>query len=106
MNAKLFLPSFYEIERDGDKFAWVLSPMAGEDGRGQLAENEGVARFASHETARAYAEGWIRRNRPDLLAAAKREAALAAQYAARNPRGEQTERQVEAAMLPGRGSLK
>lgn len=72
------LMSFIEIkseeQQDGvTRWAWVLSPMAGEAFNRQLEDREFSFQYKSHDAARNFAFGWIRRNRPDLEKAAVQE---------------------------------
>lgn len=70
-----FIEVHSEVQRDGvTRWAWVLSPMAGEAYNRQLEDREFSFEFKSFETARNFAFGWIRRNRPDLERAAVQEA--------------------------------
>ena len=72
-----------EVQRDGvTRWAWVLSPMAGEPHSRQLEENEFEFKYQSHDTARDYAFGWIKRHRPKLLEAAVDEAKAGIKYRA------------------------
>jgi hypothetical protein len=60
-------------QKDGViRFAWELvMRKAPQD---EIEEHEFDHRFSSHEAAKNYAFGWIRRNRPDLEKAAVQEA--------------------------------
>jgi hypothetical protein len=70
-----FIEVHSEVQPDGvTRWAWVLSPMAGEAYNRQLEERELMFEFKSFEAARNYAFGWIRRNRPGLERAAVQEA--------------------------------
>lgn len=70
-------------QQDGaTRFAWELSAMAAPAGRYEVEEREFSFEFKSHESARNFAFGWIRRNRPDLEVAAKNEAIEGIRYRA------------------------
>ncbi len=96
MTYKTYLASFYEIQneiRSGKRWwSWRLSVMAGQsDGRIRSPINETPAgqgefeyKFETHESCMRMAEGWIRRNRPDLIRIAKNEFAEAMRYQRRN----------------------
>ena len=77
------LMSFIETSEDPStrRWAWSLSDLATEPAR-TLAPEEGVYRFKTHETARNFAFGWIRANRPDLERAAVHEAREGIRYRA------------------------
>ena len=70
-----------EEQKDGiTRFAWELTRrLAPQD---DTNETEWEYKFKSYETARNFAFGWIRRNRPDLEKAAKSEALEGIRYRA------------------------
>lgn len=81
------LMSFIEIEsreqRDGvTRWAWVLSPVAGESHVSDDKDREMSFEFKSFEAARNFALGWIRRHRPMFYAAAVQEAKDGIKYRA------------------------
>lgn len=82
------LMSFIEIysaeQRDGvTRYAWNLSPMANAEFRRECEPHEFSYEYESHASARRYAFGWIRRNRPDLREAARHEAIDGIRYRAK-----------------------
>lgn len=73
------LMSFIEIRSEEQRdnvvrYAWALSSMADEARNRNVEDREWSFEFSSHDAARNFAFGWIRRNRPQLIAAAKKEA--------------------------------
>lgn len=72
-----------EEQKDGvTRFAWELSTMAVPAGRYEVEDREFSFEFKSFESARNFAFGWIRRNRPCLEKAAKNEAMEGIRYRA------------------------
>lgn len=70
-----FVEIMSEVQADGaTRWGWTLSPMVGESYGRQMEDREFSFEFSSFETARCFAFGWIRRNRPDLERAATQEA--------------------------------
>jgi len=84
-DTNLYLQSLYEIQSEtrGEKewFAFELTPMAC-DQRGKPLDHEdaGVFKFHSAETARNFVEGWISRERKELVGVASNEAAEAEKF--------------------------
>lgn len=70
-----------EEQKDGvTRFAWELTMRkAPQD---EIEETEWEYKFSSYSSARNFAFGWIRRNRPDLVTAAKSEAIEGIKYRA------------------------
>lgn len=79
----IFVEVMSEEQRDGvTRWGWVLTKMAGETESRQLEKREFSFEFSSFETARNYALGWIRLNRPALEKAAVQEAIDGIRYRA------------------------
>lgn len=71
-------------EKQGDgavRWAWTLTDMAYQ-GQALIHQRECSFEFSSRDAAMRFAFGWIKRNRPDLEAAAVREAKEGIRYRA------------------------
>jgi hypothetical protein len=74
-------------QRDGVvRWAWCLSPLGRCPPNDNLHRDEDRHYFKSRESATRFALGWVRRNRPDLEAAAVREAKEGIAYRAKQMR--------------------
>jgi len=72
-----------EVQGDGvTRWAWCLSALAGEPPNGEIEKREFSFEFKSHDAARNFAFGWVRRNRPMLERAAVLEARSGIRYRA------------------------
>lgn len=78
-----FIEIMSEAQADGvTRYAWALSPMAGEPASSGAEDHEWSFEYSSHDAARNFALGWLRRNRPELERAAVKEAWAGIRYRA------------------------
>lgn len=78
-----FIDIHSEEQNDGvTRFAWALNEMSEPERGREIKDREWSFQYKSFEAARDYAFGWIRRNAPHLVAAAKQEALDGIKYRA------------------------